>query len=295
MSSRARTRRAVPRLVTWGVLAVFGVLCIVPLAWLAIVPSKTNAEVVRLPPFAFGRFEGYVDAWNNLMIFQDGAIITWIGNSLWYTIAIVVISTATALLAGYALAIGDVPFRRAILLSTLVAMIVPAVALVLPLFIEIVGLGIYNTPWAVILTSSFFPFGTFLSFIFFTSSIPAEIIEAGRVDGAGEWHILGRIIVPLSKGLIGMLAFFSFTAAWSNYFLPFVLLGSTSNFTLPVGLGVLFSSSPALNPSNGANVLNIGRPEIALAGLIVAIPVLIVFLASSRLLARGVFAGSVKS
>lgn len=92
-----------------------------------------------------------------------------------------------------------------------------------------------------------------------------------------------------------MLAFFSFSATWVNYFLPYVLLGSAEKFTLPVGLGVLFSSTPALNPGNGAQQSVIGRPEIALAGLILAIPILIVFLASSRLLVRGVLAGSVKS
>lgn len=287
--------RLLSRVVTWVVLAGFGLLCIIPLLWLLIVPSKTNADVVRLPPFAFGEFSGYARAWENLMTFQDGAIVGWLGNSIWYTAAIVLISTITALLAGYALALGAVPFRRALLMATLIAMIVPAVALVLPLFIEVVGLGLYNTPWAVILTSSFFPFGTFLSYIYFSTSIPPELIEAARIDGCGEWAILLRVVAPLAKGLAGMLAFFSFTAAWSNYFLPFVMLGSSQNFTLPVGLGVLFSASPALNPSNGASVLSIGRPEIALAGLIVAIPVLIVFLASSRLLARGVFAGSVKS
>ena len=97
-----------------------------------------------------------------------------------------------------------------------------------------------------------------------------------------------RIALPLSKGLLGILAFFSFSAQWVNYFLPYVLLGSTSNFTLPVGLGVLFSSTPALNPGNGAEQSVIGRPEIA-------VPILIVFLASSRLLVRSVLAGSVKS
>jgi multiple sugar transport system permease protein len=277
------------------VLSGFAVLCVIPLLWLAIVPSKTNAEVIKLPPFAFGEFAGYARAWDNLLTFQDGAIVAWLGNSIWYTAAIVAISSVTALMAGYALALGDLPLRKALLMTTLIAMIIPAVALVLPLFIEVVSLGIYNTPWAVILTSSFFPFGTFLAYIYFSTSIPIEIIEAARIDGCGEWKILLLVITPLSRGLLGMLGFFSFTAAWSNYFLPFVMLGSTQNFTLPVGLGILFSSSPALNPSNGANVLSIGRPEIALAGLVVAIPVLIVFLASSRLLARGVFAGSVKS
>jgi multiple sugar transport system permease protein len=174
-------------------------------------------------------------------------------------------------------------------------MIVPPVALVLPLFIQISQLGLYDTPTAVILTSSFYPFGVFLAYIYFTTSIPHEVYEAARVDGAGEYKTFFLIALPLSKGLLGMLAFFSFSAAWVNYFLPYVLLGSAANFTLPVGLGILFSSTPALNPGNGAQQSVIGRPEIALAGLVVAIPILIVFLLSSKLLVRGVLAGAVKS
>ena len=281
--------------IVWLALVGFGILCILPMAWLLMVPSKTNSEVVRLPPFAFGDFGGYARAWENLMTFQDGVLVTWLGNSFLYTAAIIVLSTATAVAAGYALALGDLPFRRGILIVTLISMIVPAVALVFPLFIQITGMGLYNSPWAVILPSSFFPFGTFLSYIYFSTSVPKEIIEAARVDGCGEWGTFFRVIMPLSKGLMGLLAFFSFTAAWSNYFLPYVLLGSTDRLPLPVGLGILFASSPALNPGNGASILDIGRPEIALAGIIVAVPVLIVFLLSSRMLARGVFTGSVKS
>ena len=75
-----------------------------------------------------------------------------------------------------------------------------------------------------------------------------------------------------------MLAFFSFSAAWVNYFLPYLLLGTADNYTLPVGLGILFSSTPALNPGNGAQQSVIARPEIALAGLVLAMPIMIIFL-----------------
>jgi multiple sugar transport system permease protein len=234
-------------------------------------------------------------AWNNLMLFQDGRLVTWIWNSVWYTATIVVIACATAMLAGYALATAPIPFRRTLLITTLVAMIVPPVALVLPLFIEVTAIGLYNTPWAIILTSSFYPFGVFLAYIYFSTSIPKELYEAARIDGAGEFGTFWRVALPLSKGLLGMLAFFSFTATWVNYFLPYVMVNSGDVLPLPVGLGVLFSATPALNPGIGASILPIRQPEIALAGLIVAVPILIVFVASSRLLVRGVLAGSVKS
>lgn len=277
------------------VLVLFAVVSVIPMIWLVLAPSKTGAQFNQLHPFAFGSFAGYGSAWNNLRSFQDGIVLTWLWNSAWYTLLIVVFSCVTAMAAGYALAATQMKFRRAMLIATLVAMIVPPVALVLPLFIEVSAIGLYDSPWAVILTSSFYPFGTFLAYIYFSTSIPTELYDAARMDGCGEFSLFLRVALPLSKGLLGMLAFFSFTGAWTNYFLPYVVLGSTENFTLPVGLGVLFSATPALVPSRGASIIDIGRPEIALAGLLVAIPILLLFLASSKLLVRGVLAGSVKS
>ena len=279
----------------WVVLLVYGLLSVVPMVWLLIAPSKTAAQLNNDNPFSFGSFANYGSAWEHLLTFQDGVLVQWLLNSVVYTVAIVVLSCVSAILAGYALAATAIPFKRTLLIVTLVAMIIPPVALVIPLFIEISNAQLFDTPAAVILTSSFYPFGVFLAYIYFTTSIPKELYEAAKVDGAGEFTTLWRIALPLSKGLFGMLAFFSFSASWVNFFLPYVLLGSAENFTLPVGLGVLFSSTPALNPGNGAQQSVIGRPEIALAGLVVAIPILIVFLLSSRLLVRGVLAGSVKS
>lgn len=294
--SRAVDVRALPgRIVTWVVLGAFALFSVVPMVWLILAPSKTATQLTSLSPFAFGSFEQYGVAWSNLMLFQDGRLLTWLWNSVWYTATIVFISCATAILAGHALATAPIPFRRTLLIATLVAMIVPPVALVLPLFIEVTAIGLYNTPWAIILTSSFYPFGVFLAYIYFSTSIPKELYEAARIDGCGEFGTFWRVALPLSKGLLGMLAFFSFTATWVNYFLPFVLVSSGEILPLPVGLGVLFSATPALNPGIGASILPIRQPEIALAGLIVALPILIVFVASSRLLVRGLLAGSVKS
>lgn len=122
-----------------------------------------------------------------------------------------------------------------------------------------------------------------------------QAAEAARIDGCGEYATFLRVAAPLSKGLLGMLAFFSFTAAWANFFLPYVLTSSGDVMPLPVGLGVLFSSTPALNPALGATILPIRQPEIALVGILVAIPILLVFLFSAKFLTRGMMAGAIKS
>ena len=287
---------AIPsRVVVWVIMVSFALFSVIPMTWLILAPSKNQVQLQQDNAMSFGSFQGYADAWNNLMLFQDGRVVTWLFNSVWYTSVQVTVACAVAILAGYALAVTKMPFRKSMLITTLIAMIVPQVAFVLPLFIEITTLGLYDTAWAIILPGTFFPFGVFLSYIYFSTTIPLELYEAARIDGAGDWGVFMRVALPLSKGLIGMLAFFSFQMNWINFFLPYLVVNSGEVLTLPVGLGILFSSTPALNPQVGANVLPIRGPEIALAGLMVAIPILLVFLASARLLVRGVLSGSVKS
>lgn len=299
-STRPRRTKVKPReipakVAVWTIMVVFAIFSVIPMLWLVLAPSKTQRELQQEAPLAFGSFEGYRNAWDNLMVFQDGRLVDWIVNSIWYSAVQVSVASVVALLAGYALAATRLPLRRTLLITTLVAMIVPQVAFVLPLFVEITALGLYDTAWAIILPGTFFPFGVFLSYIYFTTTIPHDLYDAAKIDGAGDWGTFFRIALPLSKGLLGMLAFFSFQVNWINYFLPYVVVTSGEVLTLPVGLGILFSSTPALSPQVGANVLPIRAPEIALAGMMVAIPILLVFLASARLLVRGVLAGSVKS
>ena len=290
-----RWRSRVPDLSRNGVLVLFAIVSIIPMLWLLLAPSKTGAQLQNQSPFAFGSFDNYVLAWNNLQSLGSGIIVRWIGNSIAYTSAIVLLAVSSATLAGFVLAATRFPFKQAWLIITLIAMLIPPVALVLPLFIEIKTIGLFDSPLAVIFTTSFFPFGTFLAYIYFATAIPKELYEAAKIDGCGEYRTFWSVAMPLAKPLIGVLAFFAFAASWADYFLPYVLLASNDKFTLPLGLGVLFSSTPALNPGLGASQLPIGRPEVALAGLLVAIPVLVVFLLSQRFLVRGMLAGGVKS
>lgn len=299
-ASGARRRRQPPRdvgfrLARLAILGIFVLIGIIPMVWMALAPSKTGPQLQSLSPFAFGSIDNYFLAWDNLQSFASAVILRWTFNSFFYTSVIVLVSVSSATLAGFVLAATRFPFQRAWLIITLLAMLIPPVALVLPLFIEIKTLGLFDSPWAVMLTSSFFPFGTFLAYIFFATSIPRELYEAAKMDGCDEYRTFWWVARPLARPLIAILAFFAFVSTWTNYFLPFVLLGSTENYTLPLGLGVLFSSTPALNPGVGASQLPIGRPEVALAGLLVALPILIVFLLSTRYLVRGMLDGGVKS
>lgn len=267
----------------------------IPLLWLVIAPSKLQGELVALPALAFGDLGNYVRAWDHLMGFKDGLILGWAWNSVWYTAAAMVIGLAISIPAGYALATSRFRGRRLLLWLTLVALIVPASALVLPLFLEMSQVGLVGSPWAVILPTAFFPFGVYLAYVFYATSIPRDLLAAGRVDGCSEWQLFRFVCLPISKTLIGLLAFLSFTANWNNYFLPFVMLNDDQSYTLAVGLQSLVTGTSMVSPSalRGTSSL-LKSPEGALMGLLMVLPVALVFIASQRYVIRGALTGSIK-
>jgi multiple sugar transport system permease protein len=277
---------------TW--LILFAVVSIIPMIWLVLAPSKEDSELTSRNPLAFGNFGNYLKAWKNLQFFDDGVILQWVFNSLWYTAAIVIIATVTASMAGFVLSASNIPFKRAFLVSTLITMLVPPMALVVPIFVLMDKIKLMDNPLSVILVSSLYPFGVFLSYIYYSTTIPKELYESARLDGCNDFRLFTKIALPLSWPLISLLAFFAFIGNWANYFLPYILLPSSENYTLPIGLGFLFYSTPAINPGVGATSVPIYKPEIALAGVLIALPIMIVFLISQKRLVRGMLAGSIK-
>jgi multiple sugar transport system permease protein len=152
-----------------------------------------------------------------------------------------------------------------------------------------------GTVWSLILPFGFFPFGVYLAYIYFSTTIPKDLIGAARIDGAGEWGVFRRIALPLATPIVGLVGFFSFVANWNNYYLPFVMTYDNSQYPLQVGLPILLGSSPSINPvaATGGQAV-IYRPELAMATIVAIAPVLIVFLFAQRTLVAGMLAGSTK-
>ena len=297
LAGRKTKLRQESRIWTWVVnawLIFFAIISVIPMIWLLLAPSKEDAEITTRHPLAFGSFGNYIKAWNNLQFFDDGVMLQWVINSIWYTAAIVIIATVTASMAGFVLSASRIRFKRAFLVSTLITMLVPPMALVVPVFILMDQISLMDKPLAVILVSSLYPFGVFLSYIYYSTTIPRELYESARLDGCNDFRLFSKIALPLSWPLISLLAFFAFIGNWANYFLPYILLPSSENYTLPIGLGFLFYSTPAINPGVGATSVPIYKPEIALAGVLIALPIMIVFLISQKRLVRGMLAGSIK-
>ncbi|CAN5463075.1 carbohydrate ABC transporter permease [soil metagenome] len=278
----------------WVATLLFFVLYFgLPMLWLLFAPSKNDPELLGLNPLSFGSVARYLEAFNNLLVFNNGQVLTWAYNSFYYVIVSLIFSLGICVPAGYILAVARFPGRNVVLWATLITMMLPGSALVLPLFLEMNLFRLVNTPSAVILPAIFFPFGVYLTFIYYGTSLPRDILDAARVDGCNELALFRFVGLPLAKPLLGLLAFISFNSNWNNYFGPYVMLNDDRLYNLPVGIQALISGTSALRPTFGTD-LPFHRAEAALSGLIMVLPVVIVFIISQRYVISGAFTGSMK-
>lgn len=289
---RAPARHLASRLLAGAVLAAFLVFFVLPVLWLLLAATKTDQQLVHGNPLSFGSWHALKANWHALSGFQDNAITLWLRNSVLYAGISLVITLCVAVPAGYALAMTEFRGRRVLLISTLIVMLMPNATLVVPLFLEINAVRLVGTMWSIILPYSFYPFGVYLTYIYFTTAVPSDLLAAARMDGCTEFGVFRHVALPLATPVIALVGFFSFVANWTNYFLPYVMLPESDQMPVQVGVGTLLSNVPSFNPTVGS--LAIERPQLALATLIAITPVLIVFLFSQRFLVTGMLAGATK-
>lgn len=300
MSNQSLVRRPSFNLAGWSgrgvaslVLLIFVFFFAIPLVWLLFAITKNGGELTRQSAFTVGSWNSFVGNWNQLFDFQSGAVWGWLANSAEYAVGALVLTLIISIPAGYALALTPFRGRKALLVLTLVVMLMPSTALVLPVFLELNAVGLIGNALSVILPFSFYPFGVYLAFIYFSTSIPSSLMEAARLDGANEFQVFFRVALPLAAPIVALVGFFSFTQNWNNYFLPFVMLPSSDGYPLQVGLSSLLASTPAFLPSS-AGTQSIQLPTLALGTLVSVLPILIVFLFSQRFLVAGMTAGGTK-
>jgi multiple sugar transport system permease protein len=275
------------------VLSVFALFFVIPIIWLLLAITKSGSELAHRGAFAPGSASSLQHNWNELFGFSDGAVIHWFLNSVYYSVGALVLTLLVSVPAGYALAMMNFRGRRTLLVTTLVVMLIPNTALVLPIFLEMNSVGLVGTPLSVILPYSFYPFGVFLTFIYFSTAVPASLLSAARLDGCNEWQVFSKVALPLATPVVALVGFFSFVQNWNNYFLPFVMLPLSDRYPIQVGLSTLLSSTPAFNPSS-AGAGSVTLSTLALATVFSVLPVLIVFLFSQRFLVTGMTAGGTK-
>ena len=279
-------RRRTVALVT-GLCILFALFTLVPIAWMLINSTKNQANIFESFGFWFAR--PFVLLHNFKMLFEnvdgDGTYIQWLGNTALYAGLGGIGATALSALGGYGFA--HFKFRGSKLTFSLVlaALLVPIAAITLPLYFVYAKVGLINNIWGMILPSMVSPVGVLLMRVYVSGSVPRELIDAARLDGASEPRIFFRLAVPLMVPGLTTVLLLSVVGIWNNYFLPLVIFSKNSMYPLTEGLGLWASHA---STSGDQNIY----PLLVIGGFVTIIPSIALFLILQRYWRGGALLGS---
>lgn len=300
---------SVYRIISIIIIAILAVLFTFPLYWIITGSFKTNAAINSTTPIwwpqewtlanyqkLFSRqtaplfqftipFSSLFTGSSDLKLVVSGpsvpAAIRWLINTVVMAVLSMILTCITAAMAGYALAKKRFVGRQFLFTMIVCAMALPKQVILVPLLREMSNLSLYNTIWAVVFPIVGWPFGVFLMKQF-SEGVPSEMIEAASIDGASEAKTFVRIIVPMIKPGIGALAIFTFINSWNDYFMQLIMLSSTSNLTISLGIAKL----------QAENATDFGL--IMAGAALAAVPIIIVFLIFQKYFTKGIAMGAVK-
>lgn len=281
-----RPRQVGPQIVL-GILLVY---FLIPFWWVVVNSSKNAAGLFGGSNALW--FAPQIDWVNNfvqLFAYDNGIYGRWLFNSALYAVVGGVGATVLAVLAGYGLAKYRFAGRRISFSILLGAVMVPTTALVIPTFILFSQAGITNTIWSVILPTLLNPFGVYLMNIYARDSVPDELIDAARVDGAGEVRTFLQVALPLMRPAMVTVLLLSVVSSWNNYFLPLAMLSDTQLYPVTVGIGQ-WQSIASANNSGTVSLWSV----IILGSLVSVVPLVIAFLSLQRYWRGGLAIGSLK-
>lgn len=252
------------------------VLTVGPLVWMLITAFTDPAVFAREAKVGFGP-----SLENFRLLFSDGRILHWAFNSFLTAGVITFGQLGLNAMAAFGFSVGRFRGREALFFLILAGMMVPGLIVMLPLFLMMAKWNLVDSLWAVILPGLAAPFGIYM-IRQYMDSIPRELVEAARMDGASEWLIFSRIYLPLSQPIMATSGIFIFIANWNSFLWPLVTLNSNHQYTLSVGLKLM----------QDQQVMEYG---MLMAGATVsALPMVAVFVFFSRYLLEGMRGGSIK-
>ena len=278
-------RRSNPLTILMWLCVLYFVL---PLVWLVVASTKDNADLFTTFGFFFGSEFNLGDNLVTLFTTRDGIFLRWALNTVLYAGVSALGASLLATMAGYAFAKYEFPGKRLLFSVTLGSIMIPVTALAIPTYLLFSAAGITNTPWAIIVPSLVSPFGVYLMRVYAADAIPDSLIEAARVDGAGEFRVFWQVgFRLLGPGFITVFLF-SLVATWNNYFLPLIMLNSSSLYPLTVGLAQMQASSVG---GGGSQAL---FSTVITGSLVSVIPLIVAFLFLQRYWQTGLATGGVK-
>ncbi|HTK08496.1 MAG TPA: carbohydrate ABC transporter permease [Ktedonobacteraceae bacterium] len=260
---------------------------IVPFLWLLISSTKSTGDLFGTFGLWFAPSFNLFANLQQLFTYDNSVYLQWLLNSLIYAGIGSIIAMFLSSLAGYALAKYVFRGRDFIFSCVLGAILVPTTALALPLYLLMSKWGLTNTYWSVLLPSIVSPFGVYLSRIYASASVPDELIEAARIDGAGEMNIFVTIAMRLMTPALVTVLLFQFVAIWNNYFLPLVMLSNERLFPITLGLQTWNVTTGGVN--------KFLYTQIVTGALISSIPLIIGCILLQRFWKGGLGVGGVKN
>ncbi|WP_205843785.1 carbohydrate ABC transporter permease [Nakamurella deserti] len=263
----------------------------VPLVWLVINSTKTQVDLYATGGLEFGHTFALWDNLKRLFTIQDGIYGKWLLNTVFYAVVTAVGSALVSALAGYAMARFEFPGKRLFFAVVLGAVMIPGSVLAVPIFLLSSKVGLADTAAAVILPGLASPFGLYLMWVYAERSVPQEIIEAARSDGASEFRIFRSVVLRLMAPGITSVILFGLTGAWNNYFFPLILLTSPEKFPIAVGLAQLNGQA---NQTNQTVTVEGVYPLVLVGSLVAIVPLILAFLVLQRFWQSGLATGSVK-
>ena len=274
-------RQRINKTILTVVMFALALLILFPFIWMVFCSFKPLNEIYEFPPrILSGNMS--LNNYKEVLFEQYSSFLVYLKNTVITTVLSVLGTVITSSMAGYAFAKMKFKFRDQLFLLYLVTMMVPFQVLMVPQFILFKAMGIFNTLWVLILPRLFTPLGTFLMRQYFLD-VPNEIIEAGKMEGLGEFGIFARLVLPIAKPAVSTVVILNFVWRWNDYEAPLIFLTDNKLYTLTVGL------------TNFIDEAGFSQDNLIMAAATVAlIPIVLVFICGQRYFIEGLTSGSVK-
>ncbi|MFD5303275.1 carbohydrate ABC transporter permease [Streptomyces rochei] len=277
-------RRRRTALVPTLTLVLGALYCLLPVVWVVVAATKSGSELFST--FTFLPGTGFTDNVGDLSAYRDGVYWRWMANSALYAGLGALLSTAVSAVSGYALATYRFRGREALFNVLLAGVLMPPVILAVPQYLLLAEAGMTDSYLSVLLPQVLSPYGVYLARIYAAAAVPADVVEAGRMDGAGEWRIFTRVALPMMVPGLVTVFLFQFVAVWNNFLLPYIMLSDDEKFPITLGLHTLLEQ--------GANTPALYTLVITGAFLAV-LPLVALFLVVQRFWSLDLLSGAVKS
>lgn len=272
------TKGRVIRSTSVCVVALAGLISLFPLYWMVTTALTPGQFVIKTPP---DFYPAHATLENFRLLFEKTQVVQWVGNTLIVATAVTLGHLLIDSMAGYVFAKFEFRGKRAAFAAILATMALPAQVTLIPLFLILNDLQLSNSLGGLALAGLADVFGVFLMRQFI-STIPSDLIQAARLDGASEWRIFTRIILPLCKPPLAVLGLFTFLKHWNDFTLPLVLLRDSDKYTLQIGMA---SIQGEFNTNYGL---------LMAAATMAALPIVLLYFALSKYFMDGMRVGGLK-